>query len=87
MRVLVAIRTLIKGNAHVPRLSVGAIGVALRTLHLQVQPRQRVACLGVIELANVDRLPIDEVVARNTILPKPSFMLILVTGGACGRKA
>ena len=87
MRILMAVGTLIEWNAYVPRLSVWPVAVALGALHLQVQSRQRIARLGVIELAHVDRLPIDEVVARNTILAKPPLMLILVAGGACGRKA
>lgn len=37
VRVLVAIRTLIEGNADVLRLSVSAVGMALRALHLRVQ--------------------------------------------------
>ena len=82
-----AVGTLIEWNAYVLRLTVCAIGVALGALHLEVQPSQRVACLGVIELAHVDRLPIDEVVARKTILAKTSFVLILVAGDACGGKA
>lgn len=84
--ILMAVGTLIEWNAYVLRLPVWPIGVALRALHLQVQARQRVACLGMIELAHVDRLPIDEVVARKTILAKASFVLILVAGDASSGK-
>ena len=87
MRILMALGTLIERNADILRLPVRTIGVALRALHLQVQPGQRVACLGVIELAYVDLLPIDEVVARKTILAKASLVLILMAGGTGGGKA
>ena len=82
-----AVGTLVEWNANVLRLAVCPIGVALGALHLQVEPSQRVACLGVIELAHVDRLPIHEVVARSTILAQPSLVLILVASHAGGGKA
>lgn len=63
MRILVAVRTLIEWNADILRLAVCSRGVALGALHLQVHSRQWIAGLGVIELAYVDRFPIDEVVA------------------------
>ena len=87
MRILMAVRTLMEWNAYVLRLAVCPVRVALGALHLQVQPGQWVACLGVIELAYVDLLPIDEVVARKTILAKASLVLILMAGGAGGGKA
>ena len=87
MRILMTLRTLIEWNAYILRLAVRPVGVALGALHLQVQSRQRVACLGMIELADVDRLPIDEVVARKTILAKAALVLILVAGDAGGGKA
>lgn len=40
-----------------------------------------------IELAHVDRLPIDEVVARSAILAQPSLVLILVASHARRGKA
>ncbi len=87
MRILMAVGTLVEWNANVLRLAVCPIRVALGALHLQVEPSQRVACLGVIELAHVDRLPIHEVVARSTILAQPSLVLILVASHAGGGKA
>ena len=87
MRILMALGTLIERNAYVLRLSVWPIGVALGALHLQVQPGQRVARLGVIELTHVDRLPIDEVVAGSAILAQPPLVLILVASDASGGKA
>ena len=69
------------------RLTVCSIRVALGALHLQVQPGQRVACLGVIELAHVDRLPIHEVVAGSAILAQPPLVLILVASHARRGKA
>lgn len=87
MRVLVAVGALVERYANILRLSVGPVGVALGALHLRVQTGQRVTGLGVIELAHVDRLPVDEVVARLAIGAKASLMLILVAGDATGGEA
>ena len=53
MRILVAVRALVEWNADVLRLAVRSVGVALRALHLRMQPGQRIARLRVIELADV----------------------------------
>lgn len=86
VRVLVAIRTLIEGNANVLRLSIGAVGMALRALHLCVQPGQGIAGLGVIELRDADLLPVDEVMARLALRPQATSVLIFVAGGAGSRE-
>jgi len=82
VRVVVAIRTLGKRNPRIARLGVRARHVALLALHLDVQSGQRILRLGVIKLADVDRLPIRVVVALNTIRAQASFMRILVARGA-----
>lgn len=86
MRVFVAVRTLIEGNANVLRLSVGAVGMALRALHLRMQSGQRIPRLGVIELRDADLLPVDEVVAGLALRSQPSFVLIFVAGCAGSRE-
>src|ERR1035438_7721088 len=78
----VAIRTLGKRNPSIPRFAVRAGRVALLALHLEVHPGQRILRLRVIKLADVNRLPIREVMALNAIRAETSFMRILVTGGA-----
>jgi hypothetical protein len=68
MRILVAVKTLVERNTAVLRFSIRRGDVALAALHLGMQSGQRVAGARMIELAYVDRLPIGEVVARETIL-------------------
>lgn len=82
MRVFVAVGALAEGNARVLRLAVGAIDVALRALHLNVEPGQRIASLGVIELFDLHTLPILDVMALLAGLTKPALVRILVTNGA-----
>ena len=82
MRILVAIGTLIERNAHILWLAVGAVDVALGALYLRVQPSQRITGLGVIELPNVDGLPVHKVVTALTIRSEPSLVLILVARDA-----
>jgi len=86
MGIFVAIRTLIKGNPNVLRRAIGAVRMALRALHLGVQPGQRIPGLRVIELRDADLLPIDEVMARLAFGPESSFVLIFVARCACGRE-
>ena len=50
VRIFVAIGALVERNAHVLRLAVRAVGVALGALHLGMQAGQRIARLRVIEL-------------------------------------
>jgi len=87
VRIGVTIRALGKRYPGVARLAVGARCVALFTLHLDVRSGQRIACLGVIKLANVDRLPVGVVVALDTIRTESPFVRILVAGGAGLRNA
>ena len=63
VRIFVAIRAQVEWDADVLRLAIGAVGVALGALHLGVQAGQGIASLAVIELADVNRLPVHEVVA------------------------
>lgn len=87
VRVFVAVGALIKGDAHVLRLAIGPVGVALGALHLRVQARQRITRLRVIELAGADRLPVFEIVALLTRCPETTFVLILVTRDTASREA
>lgn len=50
MRVLVAVGALVERNAHILRLAVRSVRVALGALHLGMQAGQRITCLRVIEL-------------------------------------
>ena len=64
--------------------------MALGALHLGMQAGQWIACLRVIELgltrlADVDRLPVHEIVALQAIRTQATFVLICVAGGAGGR--
>ena len=61
--VLVAVGAQVEGNARILRLAVGTASMALLAFHLCMQPGQRVTGLVVIELANIDVLPVDKVVA------------------------
>jgi hypothetical protein len=87
MRVFVAIGTLAEWDANVSRLAVRTVRVALGTLHLGVQPGQRISRFRVIELTDVDLLPVDEVVTGLTIGTETSFVLIFVAGGTRSRYA
>jgi len=87
MRIVVAVSTLRKSDSRVPRLVVGARGVALLAGDLRMQTRQRIAGPGVVELSDADRFPTLEVVTLNAIRPQPSLVLVLVASGACGRNS
>ena len=91
VRVLVTVGALVERNAHVLRLAVRPVGVALGTLHLGVQAGQGIACLRVIKLgltglADIDRLPIHEIVALLAIRTQAAFVLIFMAGNAAGRQ-
>lgn len=86
VRVLVAVGALVKRNFDIPRLAIHAIRMALGTFNLHMQPRERIACFRVIELPDIDRLPILEVVAGLTSRAQAAFVLILVTSGTSRRK-
>jgi hypothetical protein len=80
MRIFVTVGTLIEGNANVPRLAVSSIDMALGAWHVRVQSVQRIASLGVVELADTDRLPVHEVMTSLAILSETSLVLVLVAG-------
>lgn len=86
VRIFVAVGTLIEWNAHVLWFCIWAVGMALGALYLGMQPGQRISRFRVIELVNVDLLPVHEIVTGLTRWPEPSFVLILVAGGAGGRE-
>ena len=86
VRILVAIGTQIKWNANILRLAVGAVDVALGALHLGMQAGQGISGLGMIEFADVNGLPVDEVVTREAIRSETSFVLIFVARDTTGRE-
>lgn len=86
MRIFVAVRALVEGNAHVSRFAVFSIDVALRALNLRVPSGQGIARLRVIELANGDRLPIGGVVALLAIGAEAALVLVFVARDATGRE-
>jgi len=85
VRILVAVGALVEGDTHVLRLTIGSVGMALRALHLSVQPSQRIPGLRVIELSDLQRLPVLEVMTLQTILAETAFVLIFMAGDACRR--
>lgn len=92
VRILVAVRALIEWNANVLRFAVCSVDVAFGALHLRVQAGQRISCLRMIELrlarrADIDLLPVHEVVARQAIRPETAFVLIFVAGDTSGGEA
>lgn len=78
MRVFMTIGTLIEGNANILGLAVSSIAMALGALHLRMRSGQRIASLGVVELADADRLPVHEVVTGLAILAETALVLVLV---------
>lgn len=86
VRIVMAIRALIECDPGVLRLSIGSVGVALRTLHLSMETGERIPCLGVVELPDVEGFPVLEVVAGLAILSQTTFVLIFVASNASGRE-
>lgn len=82
VRILVAVGAEIERDAHVPRLAIRPVRVTLLAFHLRVQSGQRIARLAVIELADVDLFPVDEVVARLAGGTEASFVEIFVARNA-----
>ena len=78
----VAIHALAKRNASVARLRVRPRSVAFLAGDRSVQSGQGIASFRVIQLADLDRLPIVEIVTLQTVGTKPSFVLVLVATGA-----
>lgn len=87
MRILVAVRALIKGNAYILRLAIGAIRMTSSALYRGVQAGERVPGFGVVELSDGDALPVFNVVTLLALRSQPSFVLIGVTGDTSGRQA
>jgi len=56
--------------------------MALRALHLSVQSGQGIAGFAVIELADIDLLPVDKVVTRLAGRTEPPFMKVFVARNA-----
>jgi len=91
MGVVVTIGALVEGNAHVLRLAVRPVGVALGALYLGMQASQGIAGLRVVKLrltglADIDRLPVHKIVALQTVRSEAAFVLILVAGSATRRQ-
>ncbi len=85
MRVRVTIGAFAKRNSGVARLFVGAKRMAFGAGDFGMQSSQRIASLGVIELATrfeCDRLPIGEIVALQAVLAKASLVMIFVASRA-----
>ena len=82
MRIRVTIRAQVEGNANILRFSIRTVGMALRALHLGVQSGQGIASFAVIELPDIDLLPVDEVVAGLARGTEPPFMKVFVAGNA-----
>ena len=86
MRILVAIRAEIEGDADVSRLAIVTVDMALGALHLRVQTRQWVSGLAVIELPDVKLLPIHKVVAGLAGGTETALVEIFVARNAGSRK-
>ena len=82
VRILVTIRAQIERNAGVLRFAIGTVRMALCALHLSVQTGQGIAGFAVIELTNIDLLPVDEVVAGLAGWTEPALMKVLVARNA-----
>jgi len=86
VRIFVAVGALVERNANILRLAIGSIDMTLGALHLGVQSGQQIARLRVVELGDVDTLPVFEVVTLLTSRPQASFVQIFVTASACSRQ-
>jgi len=82
VRILVAVGAEIERDARIPRLSIRSVRVALFAFHLCVQACQRIAGLAVIELADVELFPVDEVVARLASGTETSFVEVFMARDA-----
>lgn len=80
MRIGVAIGASIERYSDPSRLAVAPRRMTFLTSHLGMQPGERVAGLGVVELGSI--FPVLEVVALLTILPQAAIVLILMAGNA-----
>ena len=85
MRVFVAVGAQVESKAGISRFSLRPVGVALGALHLGMQAGERITRLAVIEVGQVDGLPVGEVVAGLAIRPQSTFVKIFMAGDA-GRR-
>ncbi len=82
--VFVAVGAEVERDAEVTRFAVVPIDMALGALDLRVLAGQRITRLAVIELTDVNLLPVDEVVAGLAGRTEASFVEIFVAGNAGG---
>ena len=61
--------------------------MAFLTGYLRMGTSKRIARFRMIELFNLDRLPVLIVMALQAIYPKPAFVFVLVARDAGGRNA
>jgi len=87
VRIRVAIGTQREGNPRVTGFVVGSRRVAFLTGDLRMQTGKRIARFRMIELFNLDRLPVLIVVTLQTVGPKPPFVFVLVAGNTGCRNA
>lgn len=81
-----AVGTLAERNTRVSRGIVRSQCMTFLARDLSMQAGQRVAGFRMIELSNVDRFPIREVVALGTIRAEAAFVLVRVAGSTGLRK-
>jgi|SRR5579863_1815821 len=86
VRIPVAIRAQVEGDADILRFAVGSVHVALRALHLDVQAGQRIPRPRVVEFLNLDGFPVFEIVTLLARRTEPALMRVFMTGGAGRRK-
>lgn len=78
MRIFVTVGALVERNTHIPRLAVGSIGVALGAWNLRMHSDQRITGFGVIELSDINRLPVREVMAVLAIRAETALVLVFM---------
>jgi hypothetical protein len=80
-----AITAVSKRYTHVVRFFIRTRSVAAFAGNFGVQTRERISGSRMIELADIDRLPVDGVVTLQTVGPEPAIVLVLMAGNATGR--
>ena len=80
VRIFVAVGALIERDANVLRFAVRAVGVALGASDIAMQAGEWITSFAVVKLADVDSLPVDEIVALLAVGAKAPLVLIFVTG-------
>lgn len=79
MRIGVTIRTSRKGKPSIARFVVRPGRMTFLARDLGMGASQRIARFRMIELFNLDLLPVVKIVALQTIAPQSSFVFVLVT--------